>query len=83
MDKPINVYRVLEDVQSGESYAEVRTLDDGSQKQMLLNMSPENIIMVELNWYDTPEGSILDTESMREQFEESLKAAKKLFEVAS
>ena len=83
MDKPINVYRVLEDVQSGESYAEVRTLDDGSQKQMLLNMSPENIIMVELNWYDTPEGSILDIESMREQFEESLKAAKKLFEVAS
>jgi hypothetical protein len=83
MDKPINVYRVLEDVQSGESYAEVRTLDDGSQKQMLLNMSPENIIMVELYWYDTPEGSILDTESMREQFEESLKAAKKLFEVAS
>ena len=83
MDKPINVYRVLEDVQSGESYAEVRTLDNGSQKQMLLNMSPENIIMVELNWYDTPEGSILDTESMREQFEESLKAAKKLFEVES
>lgn len=83
MDKPINVYRVLEDVQSGESYAEVRTLDDGSEKQMLLNMSPENIIMVELYWYDTPEGSILDTESMREQFEESLKAAKKLFEVAS
>tara|TARA_X000000950_G_scaffold289192_1_gene410621 strand:+ start:1096 stop:1347 length:252 start_codon:yes stop_codon:yes gene_type:complete len=83
MDKPIQAYRVLEDVQSGESFAEIRTLDDGSQKQMLLNMSPENVIMVELNWYDTPEGSILDTESIREQFDEALKAAKKLFEVTS
>lgn len=83
MDKPINAYRVLEDVQSGESYAEVRTLDDGSQKKMLLNMSPENIIMVELSWYDTPEGTQLDTDYIREQFDEALKAAEKLFEVTS
>lgn len=83
MDKPITAYRVLEDVQSGETFAEVRTLDDGSQKQMLLNMSPENIIMVELSWCDTPEGTQLDTDYIREQFDEALKAAEKLFEVKS
>tara|TARA_Y100000401_G_scaffold111527_2_gene109881 strand:+ start:611 stop:862 length:252 start_codon:yes stop_codon:yes gene_type:complete len=83
MDKPINAYRVLEDVQSGESYAEVRTLDNGSQKEMLLNMSPENIIMVELHWCQTPDGNQLDTDYIREQFDEALKAAEKLFEVKS
>lgn len=83
MDKPITAYRVLEDVQSGETFAEVRTLDNGSQKQTLLNMSPENIIMVELSWYDTPEGSQLDTDYIREQFDDALKAAEKLFEVKS
>lgn len=78
MDKPINAYKVVEDVQSGESYAEVRTLDNGSQKEMLLNMSPENIIMVELHWCQTPDGSQLDTDYIREQFDEALKAAEKL-----
>mgnify|MGYP003134693065 FL=1 len=83
MDKPINAYRVLEDVQSGETFAEVRTLDNGSQKEMLLNMSPENIIMVELHWCQTPDGNQLDTDYIREQFDEALKAAEKLFEVKS
>ena len=50
---------------------------------MLLNMSPENIIMVELSWCNTPEGTQLDTDYIKEQFDEALKAAEKLFEVTS